>query len=90
MKRPTNAIPSITQLMTSARFFGSMYSGPSWGPWRAILKVAFGIMLDEEELGFFQLVAGGRPLPAKRCRELIICAGRRDRGADLRLFRYDI
>ena len=63
--------------MTAARFFGSMYCGPSWGPWRAILKAAFGLAMNEEEAGLFQLVAGGRPLPAKRCRELIICAGRR-------------
>lgn len=76
MKRPRPAsTPSIVEVME--RVFGSAYSGETWGPWRAVLKAGFNLPMTEEELGFFRLVAGGRPLPAKRCRELVICAARR-------------
>ena len=79
MKRPKNSGASldIIAAMTSPRLFGPMYQGPTWGPWQAVLKAGFGLVLTEEETRFFEMVAGGRPLPAKRCRELIICAGRR-------------
>jgi hypothetical protein len=69
------AVPTITQVMTSV--FAEMYPGASWGPWQAVLKSAFNLPMTEEELAFFQIVAGGRPLPATRCRELVICAARR-------------
>jgi hypothetical protein len=78
MKRPNSgASLDIIGAMTSPRLFGPMYEGPSWGPWRAVLKAGFNLPMTEEETRFFDIVAGGRPLPAKRCRELIVCAGRR-------------
>jgi hypothetical protein len=76
MKRPrASAAPSITQVMTSV--FADMYPGSSWGPWQAVLKSAFGLPMTPEEVAFFEIVAGGRPLPTRRCRELVICAARR-------------
>jgi hypothetical protein len=76
MKRPrASSAPSIVEVME--RVFGDAYSGESWGPWRAVLKSAFNLPMTEEEFAFFQIVAGGRPLPAARCRELVICAARR-------------
>jgi hypothetical protein len=79
VKQPRRAIamPSIVQMMTDARLFGRMYPGPTWGPWQAILKAAFALPMTEDESKFFDLVAGGRPLPVKRVRELVIAAGRR-------------
>lgn len=79
MKQPRRAValPSIVQMMTDARLFGSMYPGPTWGPWQAILKAAFALPMTEEEIRFFGIVAGGRPLPVQRVRELVIAAGRR-------------
>lgn len=79
MKQPrrTVALPNIVEMMTDARLFGSMYPGPTWGPWQAILKAAFALEMTEEEIRFFDIVAGGRPLPIKRVRELVIAAGRR-------------
>lgn len=79
MKQPrrTVALPNIVQMMTDPRLFGSMYPGPTWGPWQAILKAAFALEMTEEEIRFFDIVAGGRPLPIKRVRELVIAAGRR-------------
>jgi hypothetical protein len=70
-------MPNIVQVMTDARLFGPMYPGPTWGPWKAVLKAAFALGLDEEEARFFDIVAGGRPLPRRRVRELVIAAGRR-------------
>jgi hypothetical protein len=77
MKRPksTAAVPTITQVMTS--IFADMYPGKTWGPWQAVLKAAFALPMDADELAFFNIVGGGRPLPTKRCKELVICAARR-------------
>jgi hypothetical protein len=76
MKSPrSSSVPSIVEVME--RVFGDAYSGPSWGPWRTVLKAGFNLPMTDDETRFFEIVAGGRPLPAKRCRELIICAGRR-------------
>src|SRR5690349_11292921 len=70
-------MPSIVQMMTDTRLFGPMYPGPTWGPWQAILKAAFALPMTAEETAFFDMVAGGRTLPAKRVREFVIAAGRR-------------
>lgn len=76
MKRPKRTTtPSIVQVMTG--LFGDSYKGPSWDGWRAILKVAFALPTTAQEIAFFDSVAGGRPLPQKRVRELVIAAGRR-------------
>ena len=78
MKRPRSRPPlDIIGAMTSSALFGPMYSGDSWAPWQAVLKAGFALPMTEEEVAFFNIVAGGRPLPAKRCRELVIAAGRR-------------
>jgi hypothetical protein len=79
VKQPVRvvAIPNIVQMMTDPRLFGLMYLGASWGPWQAILKSAFALPMSEEEIQFFEAVAGGRPRPTKRVRELVIAAGRR-------------
>lgn len=76
MKRPRlSTTPSIIEVMELV--FGSAYAGESWGPWRAVLKAGFNLPMTDEETRFFEIVAGGRPLPVKRCRELVICAARR-------------
>lgn len=78
MKRLTSGAPlDIITAMTSSRLFGRMYPGPTWGPWQALLKAAFALPMSPEEIKFFEVVAGGRPLPLKRVRELVIAAGRR-------------
>jgi len=78
MKRPRSGSSlDIIAAMTSPALFGPMYAGPTWGPWQAVIKAGFALPMTEEEVAFFNIVAGGRPLPAKRCRELVIAAGRR-------------
>jgi hypothetical protein len=49
----------------------------SWIGWLAVLKAAFAETLTEQELVHFATVAGDRPLPDKRVRELWAIVGRR-------------
>jgi hypothetical protein len=56
--------------------FGPHFSGPSWNGWRAVLKAAHGVALNEEELEFFRKVADRDP-PKRKVRELWVIAGRR-------------
>ena len=57
--------------------FAEWFEGSSWNGWRAILKAAFALPMNEEERAFFGEVAGGRAPPTKRVRELWIIGGRR-------------
>lgn len=67
----------IIKAMTSPAAFGDLYGGSSWAAWRAVLKAAFALPMDTADLAIFAEVAGGRAPPAKRVRELWVCAGRR-------------
>src|SRR5258705_6937703 len=49
----------------------------SWIVWYAVLKAAFGETLTEQELVHYATVAGDRPLPDRRVRELWAIVGRR-------------
>src|ERR1700759_1236682 len=46
-------------------------------PWLAVLKGTFALELTLAEIALFSAVAGGRPVPKKRVRELWAIAGRR-------------
>jgi hypothetical protein len=49
----------------------------SWQVWITTLRAAFGLQLSEGELATFRTIAGDRPPPAKRVRELwCVCARR--------------
>jgi hypothetical protein len=49
----------------------------TWSTWLAVLKTAFGIALDADELATFKQVAGDREPPNRRVRELWAVVGRR-------------
>jgi hypothetical protein len=49
----------------------------SWRTWTCVLKAAFALQLDAEEMEIFTAIAGGRALPTKRVRDLWVLAGRR-------------
>ena len=49
----------------------------SWRTWSIALKGAFGLPLNDAERTIFDAIAGGRPPPARRVRELWAVAGRR-------------
>jgi phage terminase large subunit-like protein len=49
----------------------------TWRLWLIVLRAAFGEVLSAEELEHFARVAGNRPLPGRRVRELWCVIGRR-------------
>ena len=66
----------IVQALDDANLFGPWFSGPSWAVWKAVLKGAFRLEMDEDELKLFRTVAQRDP-PRRRVRELWVVAGRR-------------
>jgi hypothetical protein len=69
---------TIDKILTDTRLLGAQLGDIStWSTWLAILKSAFALPLSDEELAVFNSVAGNRPLPKKRVRELWCAAGRR-------------
>ena len=67
---------TIVDAMNDPALFEPWFSGPTWDGWRAVLKAAFALPMDDQELAFFRQVAERDP-PQKRVRELWIVAGRR-------------
>jgi Terminase large subunit, T4likevirus-type, N-terminal len=69
---------SIDKVMSDPRLLGAQLGDlATWQTWLAILKAAFVLPLTPEEREVFDAIAGGRPLPRKRLRELWVIAGRR-------------
>ena len=66
----------IVQALDDANLLGPWFAGPSWATWKAVLKAAFALKMDSEELALFRAVAERDP-PKKRVRELWVIAGRR-------------
>ncbi len=65
----------IVGAFESPALFEPWYRGISWWGWKVILKAAYAIPLDLEELTFFHEVSGGRDPPKRRVRELwAICS----------------
>jgi hypothetical protein len=70
-------VTTIIDAMTDEEAFGPWFEGPSWDAWRAVIKGAFALPMTTQELITFGELAGGRTPPARRVRELWVCAGRR-------------
>jgi hypothetical protein len=70
-------LTSIGKAFTDPKLLGAHFEGPSWDPWRAILKAAFAESLTDRERAVFHELSGGRPLPKERVKELWVIAGRR-------------
>jgi phage terminase large subunit-like protein len=69
---------TIDKILRDNRLLGKTLGDPAtWTTWIAVLKAAFALPLSAEELEVFNAVAGGRPLPKKRVRELWCVCGRR-------------
>ena len=66
----------IVQALDDPNLFGPWFSGPSWSTWKAVLKGAFCIPMDEGEIKLFRGVAERDP-PKHRVRELWAVVGRR-------------
>lgn len=68
----------IDQVLKDLNLLGAaLGDAGTWITWMSILCAAFGLPLDDEQLQIFMQVAGGRPPPTKRVRELWVTAGRR-------------
>jgi hypothetical protein len=68
---------NIVQALDDANLFGPWFAGDSWAMWRVVLKAAFALKMDADEIKLFKSVAGERDPPKRRVRQLLICAGRR-------------
>ncbi len=47
------ARPSIIEFMEDRRLFGDTFIGPSWRPWKIILRAAYGLPLSKREKSWF-------------------------------------
>jgi hypothetical protein len=69
---------TIERALTDKRLLGAALGDlATWQVWIVVLKVAFGLPLDEAERSIFASVAGNRAPPSKRVRELWCVIGRR-------------
>ena len=68
---------TITDALRDPALLGSIGDLASWSTWLAVLRAAFGLPLDVEQLAAFSAVAGDRSPPSKRVAELWCIAGRR-------------
>src|SRR5262245_10963979 len=68
-----------SRALQDKRLLGAAMGGDltSWQTWLVVLKAAFGQLFTGDALGVFRAVAGDRPPPAQRIRELWCVCGRR-------------
>ena len=66
----------IVEALDDPNLLGVWFAGPSWATWKVVLKAAFAISMEEEELALFRAVAQRDP-PKRRVRELWAVVGRR-------------
>jgi hypothetical protein len=64
------------QALSDENLFAPWFSGPSWATWKAVLRAAFCLPMDAEDLKLFRAVAERDP-PKHRVRELWCIVGRR-------------
>jgi len=67
---------NIIQTMDDPALFEPWFRGPTWNPWRAVLKAIFALEMTDEEKAFFRSIADRDP-PTAPCKEVWIIAGRR-------------
>lgn len=69
------ALCTIAELMT--RVLGHVFGGPSWAPWRAVVKAAFALAMTPDERASVCELTGRTALPSKPVREVWFLIGRR-------------
>jgi hypothetical protein len=67
---------SVSEAIADPRLLGNAFAGSSWDTWRAVLRAAEGLPLNDDQHRDFARVAEREP-PARRVRELWVIAGRR-------------
>ena len=69
---------AIDKVLIDTRLLGAGLGNiETWATWTVALKAAFALPLTEAERKTFAAIAGGRPPPLRRVRELWCAAGRR-------------
>ncbi len=73
---------TILEAMEDAQLFGRTFKrtgarGDTWKAWRAFVAALFGLPLDDDVPGIYQLHTGRSDLPAAPFREAFVVAGRR-------------
>lgn len=69
---------TVDEAMTDKRLLGAALGDPrTWTTWRAVLRAAFGLPLNDTQRSAFATVAGDREPPARRVDELWCVVGRR-------------
>lgn len=68
---------SLLDFLADDMLVPSSFKGSSYDAWRAVLAGAFALPMTAEMRTIFDRLAGGRPLPTERVRELWVVAGRR-------------
>ena len=72
MTAPLNIIDALDD----PALFEPWFRGPTWNPWRVVLKAIFALEMTAEEKTFFRSIADREP-PTEPCKEVWIIAGRR-------------
>jgi len=67
--------PDIVAAMSERGLFRRWFEGPSWDPWRAVLRGTFALPMSAEERAFFRTVAERDP-PSGPVREAWFICGR--------------
>lgn len=67
---------NIIDSMDDSALFEPWFRGPTWKPWRVVMKAIFALEMTDEEKAFFRSIADRDP-PTEPVKEVWIVAGRR-------------
>jgi phage terminase large subunit-like protein len=77
-RKTSSSAITIDTALSNKQLLGAALGDPeTWQTWVAVLKATFGLPLDEDQQSVFASVAGNRPPPTQRVRELWAVCGRR-------------
>ena len=68
---------NVIDVMNDAEAFARWFAGPSWDAWQVILRGAYALPMSPSDLITFGELAGGRPPPKRRVKQLYVVGGRR-------------
>jgi hypothetical protein len=68
---------NIIDAMDEPILFAPWFQGPTWNPWKTILRAAYALPMTPQDLALFDELAGGRAPPKRRVKQLWVMGGRR-------------
>jgi hypothetical protein len=69
-------VANIVDFIGDPHLLGPSFEGPTWDRWRAVLRAAFALPMTVSDRALFAEVAGDRPPPRRRVKELVCAVGR--------------